>query len=647
MDNQEGAPDINADEAAAQAIQEAIWLEEELADPEVANLLQANNGVPELVRQLLRERRAGVNGGAAAAAAPENQEDDEPANEEEEEVDGEAIDAGVAGEVFDESQNRITRPVKCPLMLYLEIDDDVEDLCPNNKYLKRGSTVYIGLDKTTKLEAVFEHFCSFINKEAKTSDRVKPADFEFLHCTLLDKNHTVEASAMMKNDRIKVRRDGSKQRAQKAEIARQQRESDRKYFNDMRQLLQNSQDFTRGCDVVLDCKGKVNNQNVLATTVKANSAMLSKRCKWLAEKIEDAKDEMRRREEMTVPEESKEEGKDDSFEGKSDDEDDIMPAFPARENEAVAGGNHSIKVEDDDEEDEPPKKPKAKSSPNSVVVPLDHSPEAVKLLLEYSYTNRVISLGFSAFNKASRHIGPTGLKEPGPVPPFRKHDWPKNGQPQVSLHVALAGIALAEEAQMPRLSLMCEFAASQLVNQNNVLDVLSACQSQQQKTGNKLQILRKAAMSECIYANGSTGIDRLMEKPTFRTNFEEKSALVVPSLLEGTVELLPSNMLAVKDWQKKKEKMEADTNLTFTKADTHDKSRRELERKKYRQMETIHRRVEAAFGPNDLAASSPRVSHAHREEPPPIKFHRGHKRKSRSSGDGHKGSRRSKRERPT
>ena len=56
MDNQEGAPDINADEAAAQAIQEAIWLEEELADPEVANLLQANNGVPELVRQLLREQ---------------------------------------------------------------------------------------------------------------------------------------------------------------------------------------------------------------------------------------------------------------------------------------------------------------------------------------------------------------------------------------------------------------------------------------------------------------------------------------------------------------------------------------------------------------------------------------------------------------
>lgn len=644
MNHQQAAPDINADEAAAQAIQEAIWLEEELADPEVAHLLQNNNGVPELVRQLLRERRAGINGGGIAP--PENQEEEDHHNEEEEEVDGEAIDAGVAGEVSDESGNPITRPVKCPLILYIEVDDDLEDLSPNNKYLKRGSTVYIGLDKTTKLEAVFEQFCSFINKEAKPADRVKLADFEFFHCTLLDKNHTVEASAMMKNDRIKVRRDGSKLRAQMAEIARQQRDSDRKYFEHMRQLLHNSQDFSRGCDVVLDCKGKVvdergYSQNVLTTTVKANSAMLSKRCKWLAEKIEEARDEMRRKEEITVPEEGKEEGKDDSFEGKSDDEDDIMPAFPERGNEAV-GGNHSIKVEDDDdEEDEVPKKPKAKGPSNSVMVTLDHSPEAVKLLLEYSYTNRVISLGFFAFSKASRHVGPTGLKEPGPVPPYRKHDWPKGGQPQVSLHLALAGIALAEEAQMPRLSLMCEVAASQLVNQNNVLDVLSACQVQQQKTGNSLPILRKAAMLDCIFSNGNSGIDRLMDLD----NFYEKRSLVVPSLLKGTVELLPPNLLAVKDWQKKKEKMEADTNLTFLKADSEDKSRREVERKKYRHMETIHRRIEAAFGPNDLAASSPRVSHAYRDEPPPIKFHRVHKRKSRSSGDGHKGSRRSKKER--
>jgi hypothetical protein len=107
------APDINADEAAAQAIQEAIWLEEELADPQIAAHFHANaGGVPELVRQLLRERRAGIHGNNNR----EQQQPDPPAEEEEEEVDGEAIDAGVAGEVLDEGGNRISRPVKCPLV---------------------------------------------------------------------------------------------------------------------------------------------------------------------------------------------------------------------------------------------------------------------------------------------------------------------------------------------------------------------------------------------------------------------------------------------------------------------------------------------------------------------------------------------------
>jgi hypothetical protein len=136
-----------------------------------------------------------------------------------------------------------------------------------------------------------------------------------------------------------------------------------------------------------------------------------------------------------------------------------------------------------------------------------------------------------------------------------------------------------------------------------------------------------------------------MEKPHFKKNFIEKSALVVPSLFDGTIELLPSNLLAVKDWQKKKEKLEADTGLNHMKEDQIDRSHRESQRKKYRQMEVIHRRVEAAFGPDDLAASSPRVSHRYSQEPPPIRLRREHKRKSRS--DVHKGTRRSKRERPS
>jgi hypothetical protein len=380
----------------------------------------------------------------------------------------------------------------------------------------------------------------------------------------------------------------------------------------------------------------------------------------------DVKEEIRRRAEMTVPSDGNdknEEGKlDDSSEGlqKSDDEDDIVPSFPGRDGprgdgDAMEGNSFvAAKVEDDEEDDvaAPPSKKsklgKSFVSPNAVIVPLEHSPEAVKLLLEYSYTNRVHSLGFNAFVKASRYVGPGGSKEVGPGPPFRKHEWPKNGVPTVSLHLALAGIALAEEANMPRLSLMCEVAASQLVNQNNVIDVLSTCHSQLLKTGNRLPILRKAAMLDCIFPNGSTGIDRLLEKPHFKTNLEEKRNLVIPSLLEGTVELLPSNMSVIKDWQKKKEKMESDTNLTNLREDNVDKSNREMQRKKYRSMETINRRVEAAFGLEDLAVSSPLVNLSFREEPPPIKYHRVHKRKSRSDamhpGAG-RGARRGKRDR--
>jgi len=122
MENQE-APEINADEAAAQAIQEAIWLEEELGDPEVAQQLfqNANGGMPELVRQLLRERRAGAhnNNNNPENNEPNNEGEENVIDEDDEMVDGEAVDAGVAGEVFDESQNRITRPVKCPLVSLL------------------------------------------------------------------------------------------------------------------------------------------------------------------------------------------------------------------------------------------------------------------------------------------------------------------------------------------------------------------------------------------------------------------------------------------------------------------------------------------------------------------------------------------------
>jgi hypothetical protein len=105
------------------------------------------------------------------------------------------------------------------------------------------------------------------------------SDIEFFHAGLLDPEQTVEASALMKNDRIGVFPNRKAERARHTEDVRLQRESDRQYFEDLRGLLPNPNidgSSMSGCDVILDCQGKVvdgrgYSQNVLATTVRANS----------------------------------------------------------------------------------------------------------------------------------------------------------------------------------------------------------------------------------------------------------------------------------------------------------------------------------------------------------------------------------------
>ena len=431
----------------------------------------------------------------------------------------------------------------------------------------------------------------------------------------------------MKNDRIGVYPNRTEARATRSEAMRLQRESDRKYFEDLRGLLPNPNiDGMAGFDVVFDCRGKVvdgrgYSQNVLATTVRANSVLLTRRCKWLGRMIRDAREDGRRRAEMTVPSDKSDKSfendddvtgggeEEDSYaaaaegmkSGQSDDEDDIIiaegPSAVQRagddddnnNNNIAAGGEggSAAKVEDYDDDDDtdaksasgggagrksPPRKttadahhhPSSSSSasssfPNSVWISLDHPPQAVKLLLEYCYTNRVLSLGHEAFAKASTPVSHAAF---GPVSPFHRHEWPDGGAPTVSLHLALAGIALAEEAHLPRLSLMCKVAASQLVDGNNVINVLSACRVQQQKTGNRLPILRRAAMLDCIMANGSGGIDVLYSNPTFKGSLNERRGLVVPSLLDGSVEVMPTNM-NTKEIQRKKDRMAIEKKKMF------------------------------------------------------------------------------------
>lgn len=717
MNNQQNEED--PDEAAARRLQEEIWMEEE----QEAEEDEAHDNRLELVRRLLEGARGAANNNNAPAAdnnddndddeEDEDDNDDEEDDDEEEDAadddedddDREAIDGGVAGDVRDEQSQQITRSLKCPLVrisldsllhyslplalpsthiltyfslscvceqvLYFECDEDLSDIAPNNPLLLRGATVYVGLDKGSKLEVVFQHYCDFVNSKSpstKPGSRVyiKPTDLEFIHCTTLNASHTVEASAMMKNDRIRVVRERSKDRSARAETISRQRESDRKYFKELRSLVTGND---LGSDVILECQGKVKDergfsQNVLATTVRANSVFIAKRCKWLGQKIATAREDMRRRAEMTIPsDEVKSESKEAqrSSSSQSDDEEyDIVPSNPL-----PAGGNNinnaiaadrvlAAEIEDDEDDDEvQDEMSSTKAMPsashlrdvttsNSVWISLQHSPQAVKLLLEYCYTNRVEALGQDAFLKACKfpnpkHVGPLAAKESGPVLPFKKEGkkegWPNGGAPTVSLHLALAGIALAEEAHMPRFSLMCEVAASKLVDYSNVIDVLAACQAQQQQTGNRLPLLRKAAMLDCVFGK------RYFENPIFKNSMIARKDLVIPSVLDGSIEVFPTN-LESKEVIKKKEKMQKEKMAIFDMLDESDRNKRLFERIKQRKQAVVARRMEVAFGQDMPKISSPHETSRARA-PPPLNDRRGTKRKGRTSS----GSNNSKRKR--
>jgi hypothetical protein len=126
-----------------------------------------------------------------------------------------------------------------------------------------------------------------------------------------------------------------------------------------------------------------------------------------------------------------------------------------------------------------------------VTIP-NHPPEAVKLLLEYCYTNSVIPLGQEAFEVAWSSSHEEGSSQARP----HSRQWPdKRKHPRVSFATALAGISLAEEASLPRLSLMCEVAACSLLESSNIVEALSMCTRQDQLTGNPLKRLRTAAMT--------------------------------------------------------------------------------------------------------------------------------------------------------
>lgn len=444
-----------------------------------------------------------------------------------------------------------------PKMLFLECREAIQGH-ESNPVLQPDTTVCIGLDKTTKLVAVFERYVGFANEHAlnKNNHLLRLEDLEFVHCTVLRHHDTSEASALMKNDRIRVQQTRSDERALAADLVFLQQNADRHYFDNLRGLMT---DLMGSCDILLDCQGKLVdenglNQEVLRTTLRGHSAILAKRCKWLGRLIQKTREELERKSVVTIPDnEHIREDLSRSIQhvappAESDDGDDGIEALPypaeARDNSRSQGATE-IENDDDDEEALSVSATSRSGSPvlssasgaNMLWVTIpNHPPEAVKLLLEYCYTNCVIPLGQDAFEVSWYSVAVDGHSR---VRPTRQ--WPeKSKHPRVSFATALAGISLAEEASLPRLSLMCEVAASNLVESPNVVEALSMCTRQEEQTGNQLKRLRKAAMAHVLKRRG---VDHLCRTQTFKRAISEpaRSAAFVPSVLTGTMEAMVSH----------------------------------------------------------------------------------------------------------
>ena len=378
-------------------------------------------------------------------------------------------------------------------------------------------------------------FCNE-HSSADITNRLELKELEFVHCSLLESGDTAEASALMKNDRIQVKKRRQAERDCTKRKQLLQREADRHYFEQLRNLMPDHIGASC-CDILLDCQGKLVdenglNQEVLRTGLRGHSHILAKRCKWLSRKIQQSRDELGRKSVVTIPDH-------DGQRSAESDEDGIVMPFPAVQLNELAGGA-AAQIENDDDEEAISNAGTSRSgspilslSGNLLYVTIPFPPPAVAILIEYCYTNRVIPLGRDAFEIASH---PNHQEEGAPVSPLDRQ-WPDKGRrPKVTFAVALAGIALAEEASMRRLSLMCEVAAAQLVNNSNVVSALSMCATQENLTGNCLSRLRKAAMVH-VLRGGVRGVSNICNTSVFSRALSS-SSVFVPSLLKGAAEIL-------------------------------------------------------------------------------------------------------------
>jgi len=194
----------------------------------------------------------------------------------------------------------------------------------NHPVYSPGCTVEIYLDRSITLATLFQRYCTFANAcpnnfitPKKTDSRrssslsstssivdqqhdpssspiVEPSELEFYHCFILDPSQTVDTSALMHKDKIRVRAYRRDEKKNQMERLKLQQEMDKNYYDQLRLLMPDVTPSFLKCDIVFHCTGRVvddkgRKQEVLNTYVKGNAALIAKRCSWLKMKIALAK----------------------------------------------------------------------------------------------------------------------------------------------------------------------------------------------------------------------------------------------------------------------------------------------------------------------------------------------------------------------
>jgi len=457
-------------------------------------------------------------------------------------------------------------------------------------------TIVAGMDMMNSLMVKIEashRFATSINKSSQTlgdlfhfyaNEMMLPVErLEFSHVdTFDDWQHFPDQCRLMSNDEIIVRlKNESKSGVDKKEKDEEMHAIELNYFRELHAL-----EGSDGADIIFDCMDTIDGQKLLSTSVRGHSAVLSKRCEFVAEKIRSARQLFSPP--TTIPT-----------------NDAAQPNTPTTPGVNVIADGSGSDESGDDEIDTNNGERNASTPMNNIIdneKPLlrislsNHHPKAVKLLLEYCYTNRCLGLGTVAFThvvdlKREERLKKEALEKEMGVGNISNNenksdnktyqlpsvevlnqelrdgthrDEDNNNEdevlevkhnkqivksevyasempelPTVSFSVAISALELGLEAKMASFSLMCELAAAALIDSQNVARALAQCSLSLTTYGNGLPHLKQAALE---YLKSPTNVVAVSTDKVFLSTLTKQGEYIVDDLLKGTAMAMPHKL---------------------------------------------------------------------------------------------------------